>query len=115
MRLVVGESQAATPQAPPHRLVEGDTAPPQLMPLMPTSREVEGKSHTAPYPGQQMYTTQPQQTREPLKGQSDPLQARVVSARPAVSSPTSLLPMPGVRLLDLTGEMLTLLAALLHR
>ena len=87
MRLVVGVSQAATPQAPPHRLVEGDTAPPQLMPLMPTSREVEGKSHTAPYPGQQMYTTQPQQTREPLKGQSDPLQARVVSARPAVSSP----------------------------
>ena len=68
MRLVVEESQAATPKAPPHRLVEGDTAPPQLMPLMPTSREVEGKSHTAPYPGQQMYTTQPQQTREPLKG-----------------------------------------------
>jgi hypothetical protein len=28
MRLVVEESQAATPQAPPHRLVEGDTAPP---------------------------------------------------------------------------------------
>ena len=93
MRLVVEESQAATPQAPPHRLVEGDTAPPQLVPLMPTSREVEGKSHPAPYPGQQMYTTQPQQTREPLKGQSEPLQARVVSAWPAVSSsirPTSL-------------------------
>ena len=93
MRLVVEESQAATPQAPPHRLVEGDIAPPQLMPLIPTSREVEGKSHPAPYPGQQMYTTQPQQTREPLKGQSEPLQARLVSAWPAVSSsirPTSL-------------------------
>ena len=33
MRLVVEESQAATPKAPPHRLVEGYTAPPQLMPL----------------------------------------------------------------------------------
>merc|ERR1719318_2103383 len=59
LRLVVGESQAGP----------RDT--------VPVSREVEGESHPA----------QPTQDREPLEGQSEPLQARVVPGIPPPSLP----------------------------
>jgi len=88
-RLVVGESHADPNQAPPNRLVEGDIAPPSLLPIMPVSREVEGESHPAPSPSQQQFVSQSHQTREPLEGQSEPIQARVV---PGIQSPPPLAP-----------------------
>jgi len=92
MRLVVGESQAGPGQAPPpQRLVEGDTVP-----LLPVSREVEGESHPAPSPAQQLFPSQSQQTREPLEGQSEPIQTRVVpglQSPPPSGQPPSLPPL----------------------
>jgi len=87
MRLVVGESQNGPGQTPPAlRMVEGDTVP-----LLPVSREVEGESHPAPSPPQPLFPPQSQQTREPLEGQSEPLQARVV---PGLQSPPPSGPPP---------------------
>ena len=89
LRLVIGQSQADSVQASPHRLVKGETAPPQLIPRMTSSRVVEGESNPAPFPGQQMYISQPQQIREPLEGQCEPLQVRVA---PGLQSPPPSLP-----------------------
>ena len=81
MRLVVGESQAGPGQAPPpQRLVEGDTVP-----LLPVSREVEGESHPAPSPAQQLFPSQ-----------SQPIQTRVVpglQSPPPSGQPPSLPPL----------------------
>eukprot|EP00092_Neocalanus_flemingeri_P007473 GFUD01008070.1.p1 GENE.GFUD01008070.1~~GFUD01008070.1.p1 ORF type:complete len:2334 (+),score=842.22 GFUD01008070.1:46-7047(+) len=90
MRLVVGESHSTPTQAPPHRLVEGDTAHPQLMPV---SREVEGESHPAPSPVQQLYSSQPQLPREPLEGESEPPQLRIV---PGLQYPPPSGPPPSI-------------------
>jgi serine/threonine protein kinase len=95
LRLMVEQSQADPVQASPHRLVEGDTAPPQLKTLMSCSRVVEGESIPAPSPVQQMYISQPQMTREPLEGQFEPLHVRVVPGlqSPPPSGPPSSLPL----------------------